>query len=94
MNLLLLAALSTLPASEGHHGFGIYDVNPDLTTGDLEFFREVFVSPDAFPTQVDPLESSGDGFGVGNGLGASSCTAPSTAVNDVSSSSSDVGMHP
>lgn len=64
MNLLLLAALSTLPASEGHHGFGIYDVNPDLTTGDLEFFREVFVSPDAFPTQVDPLESSGEGFGV------------------------------
>lgn len=64
MSLLLIAALSSAPASEGHHGFGIYAVNPDLTTGDLEFFREIFVSPDAFPTQVDPLESTGDGFGV------------------------------
>jgi hypothetical protein len=64
MSLLLIAALSSAPASEGHHGFGIYDVNPDLTTGDLEYFREIFVSPDAFPTQVDPLESAGDGFGV------------------------------
>lgn len=64
MSLLLLAALSSAPASEGQEGFGIYAVNPDLTTGTLEFFREIYVSPDSFPTQVDPIESTGEGFGT------------------------------
>ena len=64
MSLFLLAALSSAPASEGHVGFGIYDVNPDLTTGNLEFFREIYVSPEAFPSQIDPVESTGEGFGT------------------------------
>ena len=64
MSLFLLAALSSAPASEGHIGFGIYDVNPDLTTGNLEFFREIYVSPDVFPSQIDPVESTGEGFGT------------------------------
>ena len=38
---------------------------------------------------------SGDGLGVGTGVGASSCTTPPTAVNDVSNPSSSASFtHP
>ncbi|HJN74408.1 MAG TPA: hypothetical protein QGF58_10795 [Myxococcota bacterium] len=54
--LLLLSALS-LAHAEGSEGFGIWNVDPTYTTGNLEFFLEVFVDAEQFPSQVEPKQA-------------------------------------
>ncbi|MCB9759645.1 MAG: hypothetical protein H6739_07365 [Alphaproteobacteria bacterium] len=53
--LLLLAALIGGPAhADGADGFGIYEVNPDLTTGKMAFFRELYVDPETISEALTP----------------------------------------
>ena len=51
--LLLLSTLS-LAHAEGSEGFGIWNVDPTYTTGNLEYFLEIFVDAEEFPKQVSP----------------------------------------
>lgn len=53
--LALLALLSGL-AVDGSHGFGPYKVNPDLTTGRMEFFREVYVEVEQIGSLIQPVQ--------------------------------------
>lgn len=53
--LALLALLSGLMA-DGSEGFGPYKVNPDLTTGRMEFFREVYVDADQIGNLIKPSQ--------------------------------------
>lgn len=52
--LLLVALASPTALAEGNDGFGIYEVNPDLTTGRMEFFREVYVDPETVSDAIKP----------------------------------------
>lgn len=54
--LLLLAALCAplALASGGEKGFGPFGVNPDLTTGRMEFFRELYLDPSTVAEQLTP----------------------------------------
>lgn len=51
--LFLLSALS-LAHAEGSEGFGIWNVDPTYTTGNLEYFLEIYVDGEEFPSQVEP----------------------------------------
>ncbi|MCB9746553.1 MAG: hypothetical protein H6740_28520 [Alphaproteobacteria bacterium] len=55
--LLLAALLSPTALAEGSDGFGIYEVNPDLTTGRMEFFREVYVDPATISESIKPKKA-------------------------------------
>jgi hypothetical protein len=46
VSALLLATSSLAWANTGNEGFGIYDTNPVLTTGQASGFLTLFVSPD------------------------------------------------
>lgn len=66
MRVISLAILASLVggaalAEDGSKGFGIYGVNPDLTTGEMEFFREVYVDPATFPGQLTPKVPAPEG---------------------------------
>ncbi len=63
MTLLLLSLLGSPQANDGSKGFGIWQVDPTYTTGNLEFFLEIYVDPEAFPGQVKPTEADGSGMG-------------------------------
>jgi len=62
--LLLLSTLS-LAHAEGSEGFGIWNVDPTYTTGNLEYFLEIFVDAEDFPTQVEP-KTAAEGGGTGS----------------------------
>jgi hypothetical protein len=63
MTLLLLSLMSAPQANDGSKGFGIWQVDPTYTTGNLEFFLEIYVDPEAFPDQVEPTQADGSGTG-------------------------------
>lgn len=62
MTLLLLSLLSPADANEGSEGFGIWEVDPTYTQGNLAYLLEIYVDDAEFPSQVEP-KVAGEGTG-------------------------------
>lgn len=62
MTLLLLSLLSPSSANEGNEGFGIWEVDPTYTQGNLAYFLEIYVDDAEFPGQVEP-KTAAEGTG-------------------------------
>ncbi len=61
--LVALGFLAATPAVAGsgtHNAFGPYDVNPTLTQGTAEGFRQLYVDPDKLGELLQPVEAVGD----------------------------------
>ncbi|MCP4808554.1 MAG: hypothetical protein GY913_00425 [Proteobacteria bacterium] len=62
MTLLLLSLLSTSSANDGNKGFGIWEVDPTYTQGNLAYFLEIYVDDAEFASQVEP-KTAAEGTG-------------------------------